>query len=108
LLHAPLLAGAATATAAEASEIHQFQGWQAERERLERLYERIPEPHEALRDQLLDSACELRQRIIETPSRAASVILMKAQLLLWYMEQERSDDLPAMQHICAFLESAAR
>lgn len=56
---------------------------------------------------LLDRLYELERLIIETPSDDPLALKAKAAILLWCMEMEQADGLPAMRHIRDYLDSQA-
>jgi hypothetical protein len=87
----------------ESSPQGEFQQWALERSELSAALERTPEDG-AERNRLLNRLYELERLIVETPSAKSSDVCMKADILLWYMEMEQADGLPAMRHIRAYLE----
>lgn len=80
-----------------------FRQWALERAELTAALE-IAREETAERERLLDRFHELERLIIETPASEVDAMILKTDILLWYMEMERDDGLPAMRHIRAFLE----
>jgi len=105
LLQSPVATAVASAgSAAGIAPGHSFEGWEAERAGLERQLHGTPEEDEAVYERLLDRSFQLEQRILRTPSLELPAIRVKARLVLWLMEMEDADALPAMRHIQAYLE----
>ncbi len=82
----------------------EFRAWAMERGELGETLARTPESEAQIRESLLDRSYQLERLIIETPSDELSAIRAKAAILLWHMDMERADGLPAMRHIRTFLD----
>lgn len=52
---------------------------------------------------MLDRAFELERLILNTPSLELPALRSKADILVWLMEMEGADGLPAMRHIRDYL-----
>jgi hypothetical protein len=84
-----------------------FEAWSAERRAIETaLDDTLEEIDPDGRERLFDRAFALERLILTTPSVELSAMKAKAHLLLWLMEMERADGLPAMRHIHAYLHQS--
>ena len=92
---------------APAKAADQFEAWIAERTAIQLALETATKDADADRDRLLNRSFELERRIVETPSAALPAIRAKVEILVWYMQMEQADGLPAMLHIRDYIERKA-
>lgn len=85
--------------------LHPFESWRTEWLALEGELDRMPEEQDddSRRDRLFDRIFERVHLILNTPSTDLPAIQVKAATLVWLMEMEFSDGLPAIRHIQSFL-----
>ena len=86
---------------------HQFDAWLAERDELDAMLDVTPEENEKARDKIYDRFFEIERLIIETACIELPAIQAKVGLLLWLMEMEQADGLPAMRHIKQYIDRTA-
>jgi hypothetical protein len=89
-----------------AAGLHPFELWRAERLALEGELDRTPEAQDAdgRRERLFDRVFELEHLILTTPSADLAAMQVKAATLVWLMEMDGSDGLPAMRQIQAYIK----
>lgn len=87
----------------------EFKSWYVEWQALEEELDRTPEKddRDGKRDRLFRRIFEIEHLILTTPSADISAIRVKAATLVWLMEMDGSDGLPAMRHIRDYLERQA-
>lgn len=86
---------------------HCFETWLAERSELNAQLNVTPETNEKARDKIFDRCFQIERLIVTTPCFDLPAIRAKAGLLLWYMEMEQADGLPAMRQIKEYLDRFA-
>ena len=63
-----------------------------------------PEEHEKARDRIFDRYVQIERLILRTRCLDLPAIKAKAGIILWLMEMEDADGLPAMRHIKAYID----
>lgn len=97
------VAASAFAATTPAGE-HQFDAWLRQRAELDDMLDLVPEENERARDRIFDRYSALERLILRTRCLDLPAIKAKAGILLWLMEMESSDGLPAMRHIKAYID----
>jgi hypothetical protein len=90
--------------AAGSSNLHPFDTWLAERDHLDAMLDVTPEENEKARDQIFDRYAAIERLILRTRCLDLPAIKAKVGIILWLMEMEDADGLPAMRHIKAYID----
>jgi len=83
---------------------HPFEAWLAERDQLDAMLDVTPEQNEKARDRIFDRYAQIERLIIRTPCLDLPAIKAKVRIILWLMDMEGADGLPAMRHIKAYID----
>ena len=85
---------------------HPFDAWLAERDILAALLDVTPEENEKARNKIFDRYAQIERLILRTRSLELPAIKAKVGIILWLMEMEDADGLPAMRHIKAYIDQS--